>query len=75
MDPSLTTGGSRRPLGELQKQAMRAIVVYVPKSVNVQMRDAAKRGDVLELTRLLNRGANVERTSLAHRTPLMRASV
>lgn len=78
MDPSLTTDDSRKPLGELQKQAKppsRAIILYVDKSVNNQMRDAAKSGNVLELTRLLNRGANVERTSTAHRTPLMRASV
>ena len=78
MNSSLTTGGSRRPFGELQKQAQdpsTAIIPYVDKSVNNQMRDAAKSGNVLELTRLLNRGANVERTSTAHRTPLMRASV
>ena len=78
MDSSLATGGSRRPLGELQKQAQtssRAVILYVDKSDNNQMRDAAKCGNVLELTRLLNRGAKVERTSVAHRTPLMRASV
>ena len=74
-----TCSGSRRPFGELQKQAQdppSAIIPYVDKSVNNQMRDAAKRGDVLQLTRLLNWGANVERTSLSpHKTPLMRASV
>ena len=72
----LTTGGSRRPFGELQKRAQdpsTAIVPYVDKSDNFLMREAAKCGNVLELTRLLGRGVPVERKSTKNRSPLMDA--
>lgn len=67
---------SRRPFGELQKRAQdpsTAIVPYVDKSDNVLMREAAKCGNVLELTRLLDRGVPVERESTKNRSPLMDA--